>query len=619
MHLKNYLKRIDVDCPGISESLGRSVTSLCDKHIKTFSYNEHITGLLLGRVQSGKTSQILGTISAAADEGFKIFVLLTTDNVLLQKQTLNRAFRTLDTLNICGETDDDRFFQGGLRQPALIVLKKNVNVLRTWHKYLGQCLNQKHEPIVFVDDEADAASLNTKVNTGDVSSINTILSEIRKLAPSSIYLQVTATPQAPLLQNELSGNKPSFIHILESGKGYLGGTSFYSEDRKLQRLTSSAEKDVLLKGAGIPEGLRKATLGFLIVATINVILGIDEVASFLVHPSLKIVDHEKVSKKISRFLGIIKDEIGTESFELFMRDIYLDYKVSYPDIPKFEELLSKLPDTLSKTVVVTLNSKASKKFDHSKGINIFIGGNSLGRGVTFPKLNTVYYCRTSKTPQADTVWQHSRIFGYDRTKGLCRLHMPISLSNLFRELTEAQEVLFAVLKKKGLDGITLLSPRGTRPTRKAVVDQSSLINLVGGVNYFPTNPHPANTDMLDGMLKEKESETTIDINTAQKLLDLVGVDDFERDFITKQISSLEALKAAGTKNCVLIVRTNRNISANTGTLLSPNDRLRTMELKHDNVLVMYRLNGKTSEGWEGKPLWVPNIKFTEGSCFYSIT
>jgi hypothetical protein len=40
----------------------------------------------------------------------------------------------------------------------------------------------------------------------------------------------------------------------------------------------------------------------------------------------------------------------------------------------------------------------------------------LVRGLTIPKLQTVYYSRTSKAPNADTFWQHSRIFGYDREK-----------------------------------------------------------------------------------------------------------------------------------------------------------------------------------------------------------
>lgn len=50
---------------------------------------------------------------------------------------------------------------------------------------------------------------------------------------------------------------------------------------------------------------------------------------------------------------------------------------------------------------------------YETGCNFVIGGNTLGRGVTFPGLQTIYYTRTSKNPQADTMWQHSRMFGYD--------------------------------------------------------------------------------------------------------------------------------------------------------------------------------------------------------------
>jgi len=618
MHFDNFLERIEKECPGISQGLGASVSELVDNHIKPFSYNEHLAGLLLGRVQSGKTGQILGTISAAADEGFKLFILLTTDNVLLQKQTLSRAFRTLDTMNICGETDDDRFFQGNLRRPALLILKKNAHVLRTWQRHLGSAPKFRHEPMMIIDDEADAASLNTKVNSGDISTINSLLTAIKKSAPSSIYLQVTATPQAPLLQGELSGNKPSFIHVLEPGPGYLGGDFFYAENSLVQRHTSLTEAGTLLKRKDIPEGLRKAVLGFLISASERVINGPDKVASFLIHPSLRIADHEKTADKVQQYLDIIIRESETDSFECALRDVYADYKETYSDLPDLELVKKSLVQVASQAEIIVLNSNASKDIDYSVGINILIGGNSLGRGVTFAKLNTVYYCRSAKTPQADTVWQHSRVFGYDRDPRLCRLFMPVSLSNLFRELTEAQEALFVVLKERGLGGITLLSPPGTRPTRKAVVDQNSLIYLVGGVNYFPALPCSSHLRKLDGMLGDADAEHSITLDKAQEILKLTGVEDDEKEFLKKQISSIEALKAAGETACTLIVRTNRNVSAGTGSLLSPNDRARTMEIRGQTVLVMYRLNGLVEQGWAGDPLWAPNIKFPEGRCFYSI-
>ena len=36
----------------------------------------------------------------------------------------------------------------------------------------------------------------------------------------------------------------------------------------------------------------------------------------------------------------------------------------------------------------------------------------------------------------------------------------------------------------------------------------------------------------------------------------------------------------------------------------------------DVVLTLYRVNGTIDKGWSGQPLWIPNIKFPEGLCFY---
>src|SRR5258708_29459412 len=132
-HLTNYLKILETTSPDAVTSVKNTVEKIIPEHIESFSHQEHIKGLLLGQVQSGKTSQMLGLIAATADvdEGFKVFVLLTTDNTALQQQTLKREFASMDTFNVCDEHDDVRFTEGGVRKPSLIVLKKNSNILKT--------------------------------------------------------------------------------------------------------------------------------------------------------------------------------------------------------------------------------------------------------------------------------------------------------------------------------------------------------------------------------------------------------------------------------------------------------------------------------------------------------
>ena len=82
--------------------------------------------------------------------------------------------------------------------------------------------------------------------------------------------------------------------------------------------------------------------------------------------------------------------------------------------PPFEALRGSFTKAVNNCNVIVLNQNTPADIDYSEGFNILIGGNSLGRGVTFPALQTVYYCRSTKVPQADTMWQHSRMFGYDR-------------------------------------------------------------------------------------------------------------------------------------------------------------------------------------------------------------
>lgn len=75
-------------------------------------------------------------------------------------------------------------------------LEKNYRVLRQWANIMRSTAFMVGNPLFILDDEADAASLNTLVNSHRQSSINRYLYYIKNEASSSIYLQVTGTPQA---------------------------------------------------------------------------------------------------------------------------------------------------------------------------------------------------------------------------------------------------------------------------------------------------------------------------------------------------------------------------------------------------------------------------------------
>ena len=60
----------------LAESINKTASEVSDKYLKNFSFIEHEIGLLFGNVQSGKTGQMFGIISAAADLGFPVFLVL---------------------------------------------------------------------------------------------------------------------------------------------------------------------------------------------------------------------------------------------------------------------------------------------------------------------------------------------------------------------------------------------------------------------------------------------------------------------------------------------------------------------------------------------------------------
>ena len=80
---------------------------------------------------------MFGIICKAADLGFPVFVLLTTDNVVLQQQTLDRVRADLEGFCICGENDAALFAENNLMDPVIIVLKKNVRMLKLWANILN--------------------------------------------------------------------------------------------------------------------------------------------------------------------------------------------------------------------------------------------------------------------------------------------------------------------------------------------------------------------------------------------------------------------------------------------------------------------------------------------------
>lgn len=609
---------MDLASPGLGNAIKPSIEDFSKKHIETFSYNDKVFGLLHGQVQSGKTAQALGIIAQSSDRGFRTFLYLTTDNVSLQQQTLDRARRALPFFQVCDENEDISIYKGGLSKPILIILKKNKRVLEKWFTNLSRSRLATQKPLMIIDDEGDAASLNTKVNKNEQSEINLLLKRIFNLPPSGIYLQVTATPQSLLLQSQSEGWKPTFAYSFNPGEQYKGGKDFFGENSKLQKIIEDDEVNILLSTPVVPESLKKAFLQFL-VASIQIEMTSRGVCNMLVHPSHKTGDHKKVRIKIQNLISEIEIDLLSKSPSLRDQVYYAwsDLKQTYPGIVSFEEVWKKFGGTITNTRIMVLNSNEERNNDYNRGANVLIGGNVLGRGLTIPGLQVVYYTRQSKTPLADTVLQHQRIFGYDRILGLCRVFATKQLFKIFRDLTEASQVLFDLVSVESIENISIMLPSGINATRKNVIKLSDVGLIAGGVNYFPYEPSDKNTKNLDARLGLDNSDQIISIDKAIDILEMQEVADATDWDKNAFIGSVKALKERKPNvKCLLIIRTGRKITKGTGSLLSPDDRAIGDANPDKLVLTMYRLEGKKEQKWNDKPLWVPNIKLPDGRVYW---
>ena len=237
------LSKATVDC-------GASVVRLLEHHQTT----ARRPGMLLGKVQSGKTRAFVAAISIGFDSGFDVAVVLTKTSKALVAQTMRRlqhdlglamSQNKLRVFNAASKIKTLNEWQKGLK--LIFVAKKHPQNLRN----LQKALLEDHPDLtakrtIIVDDEADFASVGYQRRHGDlqVRSIQNLIDELRTGMRNSVYLEVTATPYSLYLQPadiaEPSGQafqplRPAFTKRIEPHAGYVGG-EFYFEAAQLRGL-----------------------------------------------------------------------------------------------------------------------------------------------------------------------------------------------------------------------------------------------------------------------------------------------------------------------------------------------------------------------------------------------
>lgn len=243
-------------------------------------------GMVVGNVQSGKTSNYTGLISKAVDAGYKIVIVLAGLNNDLRSQTqkrIDKGFIGRDTKKkesydqtsskigaglipgfneqpVIAVTSSDAngdfkkkvhnsvtITPGG--DPIIAVVKKNVTPLKNllnWFTGTNNSGKISNIPLLLIDDEADNASIDTKsskriknnhidqdATEQDPTKINGLIRQILNCFTKSAYVGYTATPFAnifiyPIDQENVGETygedlfPRSFIVNLHAPSNYIG-------------------------------------------------------------------------------------------------------------------------------------------------------------------------------------------------------------------------------------------------------------------------------------------------------------------------------------------------------------------------------------------------------------
>jgi len=557
------------------------------------------TGLVYGRIQSGKTRAMITSTALAFDNKFQVVVVITSNNNRLVGQThqdfqggLPGSIRVYSKAHFKKEVEQAKQILTSGNGGVVLICSKGSARLQQAIEFLEK-VGAKEYPAVIFDDEGDQATLDTNTLTRSTrnplipaSTIHGLVHDkdihsLRQALPRHIFVSVTGTPSGIVLQNIDNKSRPSFIELLEAGKGYVGGEAFFSQQspakNKLITVIDENERINLLddESSELPAGLKDAIRLFLLAAAAaGQKLGWPEDNKgykMLCHPSVKTADQEKVADSVRKYLVDL-----TGAFTNTSHHLYNDIKASYDSlkrqtagIPTLDSLLATISTNMpSREVLLVNKNTTSDELNYSKYFNFLIGGNTLGRGLAIKKLLVTYYVREAKVTQMDTMYQHARMFGYRKdTLPYTRVFLPPQLYERFRQIYLSDEDLRKFIDKhKGApDSFPVRIAKDIRATRKSVLDARKVDILIPGKQIYPNYPFfksPAVDTATDKVKKKMtalfpEYETKgrvgkkISTDEAKKLIALVRTEG-TNVWSDKKIPTILSYLAQQFKNGVVL-------------------------------------------------------------------
>jgi len=434
-------------------------------------------GLVVGHVQSGKTTNFTSVIAKAADRNYRFFVVLSGIHNALREQTQERLDEYLvqpSPAYWMPLTEAHRDFtppanatvylsKVGGNNHVLCVVKKNAMRLRKLKEWLqsAEASALQQCPVLIIDDEADQASVAT-------TRINGLICGILDVLPKAAYIGYTATPFANLLIDPSAKDLyPSdFIIDLPQPTNHFGTEVIFgrdvTEDEDVEgpidgydmvREVPVDELDDLRPARREPADefvprltptVRQAVLYFWLATAARRVrnVGVPH-STMLIHTSMRIAVHESFREPLETLRAEVVRRFAADDRSLLeeLRDVWSDEtsRVKAADFGErevsFAELRGHLGEVVGATRVVMDNSRSRERLSYGDEpvIAIAVGGNTLSRGLTLEGLVVSFFVRS--TSAYDTLLQMGRWFGYRRGYAdLPRIWMTDELRQWFRHL-----------------------------------------------------------------------------------------------------------------------------------------------------------------------------------------